>query len=140
MGEGQGRAVINIQPLLRLIRNVGREIDVKEGRFVGYLDPKVAGDLSIRLRKNVKAMTKQCPVGFNPHEVFIIGNEHRQKHDPVQGQVVYLHVVVLEEISNEPMDGHPKSLAKEVDKDYNLAGIRGGHILAKGKPVTQKLP
>ena len=53
---------------------------------------------------------------------------------------MYLRVVVSEEISNEPMDGHPKSLAKEVDKDYNLAGIKGGHILAKGTPVTQKFP
>jgi hypothetical protein len=53
---------------------------------------------------------------------------------------MYLRVVVLEEISNKPVDGHPESIVKEVDKDYNLTRIRGGHILAKGTPVTQKLP
>jgi len=53
---------------------------------------------------------------------------------------MYMCVVVSEEISDEPVDGHPESVAKEVDEDYNLARIRGGHILAKGTPVTQKLP
>jgi hypothetical protein len=50
--------------------------------------------------------------------------------------VVYLHVVVLEEISNEPVDGHSESIVKEVDEDYNLIRIRGKHILAKGTSVT----
>ena len=50
---------------------------MKEWRFVGRLDPKVAGDLPVRLRKNVEATTKQRPVGFDPREVFTIGNEHR---------------------------------------------------------------
>ena len=85
MGKGRGRAVVNIKPLLRPIWDVGREIDVKEGRFVGHLDPKAIGDLSVRLRKNVEATTKQRLVGFDLYEVFIIGNEHRQKHDPVRG-------------------------------------------------------
>jgi hypothetical protein len=75
MGEGWGQAVINIKPLLCPIRDVGREIDVKEGRFVGCLDPKDANDLSVKLRKNVKATTKQCLVGFDPHEVLTIGNK-----------------------------------------------------------------
>jgi hypothetical protein len=39
---------------------------------------------------------------------------------------MYLRVVVSEEISDELVDGHPKSMAKEVDKDHNLARIRGG--------------
>ena len=60
--------------------------------------------------------------------------------DPVRGQVVYLRVMVSEEILDEPVHGHPESMTKEVDEDYNLAGIRGGHVLAKGTPVTQKLP
>jgi hypothetical protein len=85
-------------------------------------------------------MTKQCLVGFNPREVFIVGNEHRQKHNPIWGQVVYLLVVLLEEILDEPMDGHPESVAKEVNEDYNLTKIRGGHVLAKGTLVTRKLP
>ena len=58
---------------------------MKEGRFVGYLDLKVAGDLSIRLRKNVQATIEQRPLGIDPYEVFTIGNKHRQKHDPIQG-------------------------------------------------------
>ena len=66
---------------------------------------------------------EQRLVGFDPCEVFTIGNEHRQKHDPVRGQVMYLRVMVLEEISNEPVDGHPEFAAKEVDEDYNLIGI-----------------
>jgi hypothetical protein len=53
---------------------------------------------------------------------------------------MYLRVVVSEEISDEPVDEHPESVVKEVNEDYNLAGIRDGHILAKGTPVTQKLP
>ena len=77
MGKGQGRATINIKPLLHPIQDVGREIDVKEWRFVVHLDPKAIGDLSFRLRKNIDATTKQRPVGFDPHEVFTIGNEHR---------------------------------------------------------------
>jgi hypothetical protein len=31
---------------------------MKDLRFVGRLDPKVADDLSVRLRKNVEAMTE----------------------------------------------------------------------------------
>jgi hypothetical protein len=50
---------------------------VKDLRFVGRLDPKATDDLSVRLRKNVEAMTEQHLVGFDPHEVFTIGNEHR---------------------------------------------------------------
>jgi hypothetical protein len=50
--------------------------------------------------------------------------------------VEYLCVVVSEEISEEPVDGYPKSTAEDVDEDYNLAGIRSGHILAKGTLVT----
>ena len=53
---------------------------------------------------------------------------------------MFLHVMVSEEISDEPVDGHPESAVKEVDEDYDLSGIRGRHILAKGTPVTQKLP
>jgi hypothetical protein len=63
--------------LLCLICDVGREIDVKEGRFVNRLGPKAAGDLSVRFRKNVKATTKQRPVGFDPHEIFTIGKRRR---------------------------------------------------------------
>ena len=47
MGEGRGRAVINIKPLLHSIQDVGREIDVKEGRFVGRFDPKATDDLPV---------------------------------------------------------------------------------------------
>ena len=47
MGKGQSRAVINIKPLLRPIQDVGREIDVKEGRFVGRFDPKATDDLPV---------------------------------------------------------------------------------------------
>ena len=53
---------------------------------------------------------------------------------------MYLRVMVSEEILDEPVDGHPESMVKEVNEDYDLAGIRGGHILAKGTPATQKLP
>ena len=113
---------------------------MKEGRFVSCLDPKATGDLSIRLRKNVDATTEQRPVGFNPREVLIIGNKHHQKHDPIRGQVVYLRIMVLEEILDKPVDGNPKSMVEEVNEDYNLARISGGHVLAKGTPVTQKLP
>ena len=140
MGKGWSRVVINIKSLLRPIQDVGREIDVKEWRFISCLDPKAAGDLPVRLRKNVEATIKQHPVGFNPHEVFTIGDEHRQKHNLIQGQVVYLCVMVSEEISDELVDGHPKSTTKEIDEDYNLTEIMGGHVLAKGTPVTQKLP
>ena len=85
MGEGRSQVVINIKPLLRPIQDVGRQIDVKEGRFVGHLDPKAADNLPVRLRKNIEAMTKQRPVGFDPCEVLAIGNKHRQKHDPIRG-------------------------------------------------------
>jgi hypothetical protein len=84
------------------------------------------------LRKNVEAVVEQRLVGFNPREVLAIGDEHCQKHDPVRGQMMYLHVMVSEEVSVELVDGQPESTSKEVDKDYNLAGIRGGHVLAKG--------
>ena len=47
MGKGQSRAVINIKPLLRPIWDVGWEIDVKEWRFIGHLDPKAIGDLPV---------------------------------------------------------------------------------------------
>jgi len=113
---------------------------VKEGRFVSRFDPKAVGDLPARLRKSVLATTIQCPVGFDSRKVFTIGYEHHQKHDPVHGQVVYLRVMVSKVISDEPVDGHLKSTVKEVDEDYNFARIRGGHVLAKGTPVTQKLP
>ena len=43
VGKGRSQAVINIKPLLRPIQDVGREIDVKEWRFVGHLDPKADG-------------------------------------------------------------------------------------------------
>ena len=111
---------------------------MKEGRFVNHLDPKAVGDLSVRLRKNVEATIEQRLVGFDPRRVHTIGNKHRQKHDPIRGQVVYLRVMVSEEISDKPVDGHSESMVKEVDKDYNLTRIRGGDILAKGTPVTQK--
>ena len=39
VGKGRSQAVINIKPLLHPIRDVGREIDVKQWRFVGHLDP-----------------------------------------------------------------------------------------------------
>jgi hypothetical protein len=84
------------------------------------------------LRKNVEAVVEQRLVGFDPCEVLTIGDEHRQKHDPIRGQMMYLHVMVSEEVSVEPVDGQPESTSKEVDKDYDLAGIRGGYILAKG--------
>jgi len=41
------RVVINIKPLLRPILDIGREIDLKEWRFVSRLDPKAAGDLFV---------------------------------------------------------------------------------------------
>ena len=113
---------------------------MKEGRFVNHLDPKAVGDLSVRLRKKVEAMTEQCTMGFDPHEVLTIGNKHRQKHDPIWGQVVYQCVMVSEEISDKPVDGHPESMVEEVNEGYNLTEIGGGHILAKGTPVTRKLP
>ena len=53
---------------------------------------------------------------------------------------MYLHVVVSEETLDEPVDGYPESMAEEVDEDYNLARVKGGHILVKGTPVTRKLP
>ena len=53
---------------------------------------------------------------------------------------MFLHVMVSEEISDEPVDGHPESIVKEVDEDYDLSRIRSRHILAKGTPVTQKFP
>ena len=53
---------------------------------------------------------------------------------------MYLRVMVSEEISDELVDGHPESTAKEIDEDYNLTRIRGGHILAKGTLVIRKLP
>ena len=77
-------------------------------------------------------MIEQRLVGFDPHKVLSIGNKHHQKHNPIRGQVVYLRVMVSDEILDEPVDGHPKSMVKEVNEDYNLARIRGGHILAKG--------
>jgi hypothetical protein len=48
--------------------------------------------------------------------------------------------MVSKEISDEPVDGYPKSMVEDVNEDYNINGIRGGHILAKGTPVTRKLP
>jgi len=77
VGNVKSQAVINLKPLLCPIWDVGREIDVKKVRFVVRLDPKADDDLTVRRRKNVEATTKQCPVGFNPHKVFTIGNEHR---------------------------------------------------------------
>ena len=112
---------------------------MEERRLVDRLDPKATGDLSLRLRKNVEATEKQRPVGFDPREVLAIGDKHRQMQDPVRGNVVYLRVMVLEEISNKPVDGHPKSVVKEVNEDYDLARIRGTDVLAKSTPVTQML-
>jgi hypothetical protein len=53
---------------------------------------------------------------------------------------MHLRIIVSKEILDKPVDGHLESVVKEVDEDYNLTGTRGGHILAKGTPVTQKLP
>jgi hypothetical protein len=140
VGKGRSQTIIDIKSLLHPIQDIGMEIDVKEWKIVGRLDPKAVGDLSVRLRKNVEAMIEQRPVGFDPREVFIIGNEHCQKRDPVRGQVMHLRIIVSKEILDKPVDGHLESVVKEVDEDYNLTGTRGGHILAKGTPVTQKLP
>ena len=37
--------------------------------------------------------------------------------------MVYLRVMVSEEILNEPVDWNPESVAKEVDEEHNLAKI-----------------
>ena len=74
-------------------------------------------------------------MGFDACEVLAIGNKHCQKHDPIWGQVMYLHVMVLKEISDELVGGHLESTAKEVDEDYNLARIRGGHVKVPLAPV-----
>ena len=58
---------------------------MKEGTFIARLDPKATGDLLVRLRKNVEATIEQSLVGFDPREVYTIGNEHRHRHDPIQG-------------------------------------------------------
>ena len=50
---------------------------MKEGRFVDRLDPKAVDDLSVRFRKDIKAMTKQRSMVFDPHKIFTIGNKHR---------------------------------------------------------------
>ena len=47
MGKGPSRAVINIKSLLLTIWDIGREINVKEWRFVGHLDPKATDDLPV---------------------------------------------------------------------------------------------
>ena len=78
-------------------------------------------------------------MGFNPDEILTIRDEHRQKHDPIRGQVMYLCVMVSEEISDEPVDGNPESTTKKVNEDYDLTEIRGRDILAEGTPITQKL-
>ena len=109
---------------------------MEEQRFVGRLDPKAARDLPVQLRKNIEASTEQRPVGFNPRKILTIRDEHRQKHDPVWGQVVYLRVMVLKEILDKLVDGHSESTVKEIDKDYDLTRIRARDILAKGTPVT----
>ena len=77
MGQSQGRAVKDIKPLLHLIQDIGREINVEEQRLASRLDPKATGDLSVRLRKNIKAAAKQHPVGLDPREIIAIGNKHR---------------------------------------------------------------
>jgi hypothetical protein len=84
-------------------------------------------------------MTKQLPVGLNPRKILAIRDEHHQKYDPIRGQVMYLSVMVPEEILDELVDGHPESMAKKVNEDYDLIGIRGMDVLAKGTPVTRKL-
>ena len=53
---------------------------------------------------------------------------------------MYLHVMVLKEISDKPLDGHTESMVKKVEKDYDLAEIKGRDVLAKGTSVTQKFP
>ena len=69
MGEYQGRAVIDVEPLLLLVWDIGGEVNVEKGRFVGSLDPEATDDLSVRLGKNIKATAEQGPVGFNPHKI-----------------------------------------------------------------------
>lgn len=83
LGEHQGRAVVGIKPLLRLVWDVGGEVDLEKGRFVNRLDPEAAGDLLVQLGKNIEVAAEQGPVGFDPHEILIFGDEHGQKHDLV---------------------------------------------------------
>ena len=47
VGKIWSGVVINIKSLLRPIQDIGREIDLKEWRFIRCLDPKVAGDLLV---------------------------------------------------------------------------------------------
>lgn len=77
MGEYQGRAVIDVEALLLPVWDIGGEVDVEKGRFVGSLDPEAAGDLSVRLGKNIKATAEQGLVGFNPRKIITVGEEHR---------------------------------------------------------------
>ena len=52
---------------------------------------------------------------------------------------MYMRIMVSEEILDEPVDGHPEFVVKEIDEDYNLAELGGKDVLAKGASVTQKL-
>jgi hypothetical protein len=52
---------------------------------------------------------------------------------------MYLRVTVSKEILDKPVDGHHESTAKEVDKDYDLTGVGGRDVLAKGTLVDPKL-
>jgi hypothetical protein len=65
-----------------------------------------------------KQRQKQCPVGFDPYKFLTIGNEHCQKHDPVQGQVVYLCVMALQEILNKLVDWKSESLVSSINSRH----------------------
>jgi hypothetical protein len=52
---------------------------------------------------------------------------------------MYLNVMVSEEILDKLVDGHPESIAKKVDEDYDLIKVRGRDILAKSTLIAQKL-
>ena len=58
------------------MRNIGREIDVEEWRFIGRFDPKAADNLPTRLGKNFEAAAEQPLVWLNPRIAFAEGDEH----------------------------------------------------------------
>lgn len=77
MGEHQTRAVINIEPLLHPVSNIGKKFNVEEWGFISCLNPKTASDLPPQLRKYIEAMAEQCPMRFDPSITLAEGNKHR---------------------------------------------------------------
>lgn len=98
VGKRRSSTVVHIKPFLCSVRNIGGKIDVEKWGSVGRVDPKATGNLPPQLGQHIEIAAEQCPMRFNPRITLTEGDEHNQQNNPIQGKMMYLGVIVAEEI------------------------------------------